>query len=191
MITRKIFFLWIFLLFAFQSASIPKQIQELAFGLKRKLSRFDDKKSSCIIILRHFLSSNPEALAQPKYQFLSLFGYTNLEPAEFEFFSPGSVDRISAPPVEKIISNSAARSLQTHTQSLCVYRNNLKNRFLTSSALPHNFCFRSCLALGNGHSLQTKNSDWLPCQIPDSSDCFGIHITSFRAQEIRRKILLY
>ncbi|HSX38735.1 MAG TPA: hypothetical protein VLE95_07915 [Chlamydiales bacterium] len=55
-----------------------------------------------------------------------------------------------------------------------LYRNNLKNRFLTTSAWQHFFCLRSRLAIGNGRSLQTQKTAPPPCQIPDSSGCFGI-----------------
>src|SRR5579862_1513813 len=55
-----------------------------------------------------------------------------------------------------------------------LYRNNLKNRFLTASASPQNFCPHSCLASRQWSFAPDKNFEEPPCQIPDSSSCFGI-----------------
>ena len=60
--------------------------------------------------------------------------------------------------------------------SINLYRNNLKNRFLTASALLQISGLHSRLAVGNGHSLQTQKFAQLPSQIPDSSDHFGITV---------------
>jgi len=56
-----------------------------------------------------------------------------------------------------------------------IYRNNLKNRVLAPSALPQNFDAHSRLALRQWSLAPHQNSEELPCQIPDSSGCFGIH----------------
>jgi hypothetical protein len=55
-----------------------------------------------------------------------------------------------------------------------LYRNNLKNRFLTTSALPHNFRSHSSLGLRQWSYPPNENFGAPPCQIPDSSGCFGI-----------------
>jgi exodeoxyribonuclease V beta subunit len=57
---------------------------------------------------------------------------------------------------------------------LVLYRNNLKNRFLATSALPHNFNSHSRLASGQWSLAPNQNSEEPPCQNSDSSDYFGI-----------------
>jgi len=48
---------------------IPKQAQELGFGLKRKSRDSTIEKAPILEIWGPFRSLNPEALAQPKFQF--------------------------------------------------------------------------------------------------------------------------
>ena len=55
-----------------------------------------------------------------------------------------------------------------------LYPNNLKNRFLTSSGLPHHFRSHSRLASRQWSFAPNKNSEDPPCQNPDSSSCLGI-----------------
>jgi len=57
---------------------------------------------------------------------------------------------------------------------LMIYRNNLKNRVLAASGLPHNFDSHSRLASRQWSLAPIQNSEDPPCQIPDSSSCFGI-----------------
>src|SRR5579862_6190994 len=59
-----------------------------------------------------------------------------------------------------------------------VYRNNLKNRFLTASAFSQNSHPRSRLVHAQWSLAPNENFEKPPCQIPDSSDCFGIIIAS-------------
>ncbi len=55
---------------------IPKKAENLAFGLMRKLSKFDDREEGCInSILPSSRSSNLEVLARSKNQIFSLLGY--------------------------------------------------------------------------------------------------------------------
>ncbi|MBU6447204.1 MAG: hypothetical protein KGQ49_07385, partial [Verrucomicrobia bacterium] len=58
-----------------------------------------------------------------------------------------------------------------------LYRNNLKNRFLASSSLPQNAPPHSRLARGQWSLAPETNFEDSPCQIPDSSGCFGIPTT--------------
>jgi predicted GH43/DUF377 family glycosyl hydrolase len=55
-----------------------------------------------------------------------------------------------------------------------IYTNNLKNRFLTSSALPQNFRLHSRLAYQQWSLAPDENSEEPPCQTPDSSSCLCI-----------------
>src|SRR5271154_4444037 len=57
---------------------------------------------------------------------------------------------------------------------ICVYRNNLKNRFLAASGLPQNSHSHSGLASRQWSLAPNANSEDPPCQIPDSSSYFGI-----------------
>jgi hypothetical protein len=57
-----------------------------------------------------------------------------------------------------------------------LYRNNLKNPFVTASALSHNFRSHSRLASRQWTLAPNKNSEEPLCHIPDSSGCFGIDI---------------
>ena len=59
-----------------------------------------------------------------------------------------------------------------------LYRNNLKNRFLTASAFPQNSCLHSRLGPRQWSLAPDKNFEGPPCQNPDSSGCFGIHRTA-------------
>ena len=56
-------------------AYIPKQIQELAFGMKRKLSRFNDRKDPNINNMGVFSIVESRGFGSFQTQFLSLFGY--------------------------------------------------------------------------------------------------------------------
>ena len=58
---------------------------------------------------------------------------------------------------------------------LFVYPRNLKNCFLTPSALPQNFCLHSCLGLWQWSLAPDKNSEEPPCQIPNFSSFLGIN----------------
>src|SRR5271170_3342753 len=55
-----------------------------------------------------------------------------------------------------------------------VYRNNLKNRFLTASAFSQNSHLRSRLVHAQWPLAPDENFEKPPCQFPDSSGCFGI-----------------
>jgi len=55
-----------------------------------------------------------------------------------------------------------------------LYRNNLKNRFLTASALPRNSSLHSSLVLEQWSLAPDKNFEEPSCQKPNSSCCFGI-----------------
>src|SRR6202035_5630843 len=66
------------------------------------------------------------------------------------------------------------RTLPRFARNLYLYRNNLKNRFLIASAFPQNFCLRSCLVHAQWSLAPDENFEKPPCQIPDSSGCFGI-----------------
>jgi len=50
----------------------------------------------------------------------------------------------------------------------------MKNRVLAASGLPHNFDSHSRLASRQWSLAPIQNSGDPPCQIPDSSSCFGI-----------------
>jgi len=63
-----------------------------------------------------------------------------------------------------------------------LYRNNLKNRFLSASALPHNFRSHSRLASGQWSLTPNKNFEEPSCQIPDPSSYFGINEMDFVLQ---------
>jgi hypothetical protein len=56
-----------------------------------------------------------------------------------------------------------------------LYRNNLKNRFLAASAWQHILGLHSRLAYRQWSLAPDSKSAPLPCQIPDSSSCFGIY----------------
>src|SRR5580704_1601140 len=73
-----------------------------------------------------------------------------------------------------LIRGAALQNSQLLNQFWYLYRNNLKNRFLTASALPQNFCSHSRLAHAQWSLAPNTNSEEPPGQIPDSSDCFGI-----------------
>jgi hypothetical protein len=55
-----------------------------------------------------------------------------------------------------------------------LYRNNLKNRFLTVSGLPQDSRSHSGLASRQWSLSPNANPEAPPCQNPDSSSCFGI-----------------
>ena len=57
---------------------------------------------------------------------------------------------------------------------LYLYRNNLKNRFLAASDRTQNFHSHSRLASRQWALAPNENFESPSCQIPDSSDYFGI-----------------
>jgi hypothetical protein len=61
-----------------------------------------------------------------------------------------------------------------------LYRNNLKNRFLTASAFSQNSHLRSRLGVAQWTLAPDENFEKPPCQIPDPSGCFGIDRRNFR-----------
>ena len=84
---------------------------------------------------------------------------------------------------------------ETNSKRKCnsgLYRNNLKNRFLSASALPHNFRSHSRLGLGQWSLAPNKNFEEPSCQIPDPSSYFGISCYSSSVNSFKRssKILV-
>ena len=65
-------------------------------------------------------------------------------------------------------------TLSSMSYEAALYTNNLKNRFLTASGLPHNFCSHLRLASRQWSLAPNKNSEDPSCQIPDSSSCLCI-----------------
>jgi hypothetical protein len=59
--------------------------------------------------------------------------------------------------------------------SRCLYRNNLKNRFLAASAFRSVLLLARALPLGQWSLVPDQNGAELPGQNPDSSGCFGIY----------------
>jgi hypothetical protein len=55
-----------------------------------------------------------------------------------------------------------------------LYRNNLKNRFLTASAFSQNSPLHSRLGVAQWSLDPDENFEKPPCQIPDPSGYFGI-----------------
>ena len=60
-------------------------------------------------------------------------------------------------------------------ESFIKNQNNLKNRFFAASSLSQNFDAHSSLASRQWSLAPHQNYEEPPCQIPDSSGCFGIY----------------
>jgi len=70
-------------------------------------------------------------------------------------------------------------------ESFIKNQNNLKNRFFAASSLSQNFDAHSSLASRQWSLAPHQNYEEPPCQIPDSSGCFGIYPPEIKPSEVK------
>ena len=79
--------------------------------------------------------------------------------------------------VKIIVSNAVQTPLAAYWRTILMpknlYRNNLKNREFGKEA-PQNFDLEQATIAGRQGASENQNSEAPPCQIPNSSGCFGI-----------------
>jgi hypothetical protein len=123
------------------------------------------------------ITTTQQRISKNILQILKIFFRSNLSAETIEKLENLFFSKKKSSPVERDSKTSDITyniSVPQTAIQLDVYRNNLKNQFLTASAFPQNFDSHSRLASRQWSLAPNQNSEEPPCQNSNSSSYFGI-----------------